>query len=79
MQDAYAQFLFYMSFCAINKIRLNTGFIWNHLMVRSLDKRWNIFMPSLCKLIKGLEGLGLVYQDGEIVDIDIQENDHVYK
>jgi hypothetical protein len=31
----------------------------------------------MCKLIKGLEGLGLAYQDDEIVDIDIQEDDHV--
>ena len=36
-------------------------------------------MPSMCKLIKGLEGLGLVYQDNEIVDIDSQEDDHVCK
>jgi hypothetical protein len=36
-------------------------------------------MPSMCKLIISLEGLGLVYQDDEIVDIDSQEDGHVYK
>jgi len=34
-------------------------------------------MPSICKLINGLEGLGLAYQDDEIVDIDSQEDSHV--
>ena len=35
-------------------------------------------MPNICELIKDLEGLGLVYQNDEIVDIDSQKDDHVY-
>ena len=34
-------------------------------------------MPSMRKLIKGLEGLGLVQQDNEIVDIDSLDDYHV--
>ena len=48
-------------------------------MVRSLDKRQNTLVASMCKLIKDLETLGLVYQDNEIVDMDSQEDGRVYK
>lgn len=34
-------------------------------MVRSLDKRWNIVLPKLCKLFYGLEDLGSVSVDDD--------------
>lgn len=46
-------------------------------MVRSLDKRWNQFIPSIYLLVSKLESLGLVYQNGEVSYMDSEEFPHV--
>ena len=46
-------------------------------LVRSLDKRWNAFLPSVYLLQSKLEKLGLVLVDNEVSYTDGEENSHV--
>ena len=46
-------------------------------MVRSLDKRWNRFIPDVYLLAKRLEDLGFEYHDGRVTYVDFEENGDV--
>ena len=56
--------------------------LWNILylittLVRSLDKRWNQFIPSVYLLAKRLESLGCEYHNGIVTYVDFEEENDV--
>lgn len=45
--------------------------------MRTLDKRWSQFIPSVYLLANRIEGLGLEYHDGIVTYNDTEENGDV--